>query len=162
MKKIDQNSYDQDDHSFISIEHFLPYRLNVLAKRISQSLAQIYTSEFGISIFEWRVLLWLKNRPKLTAKGICELAFMDKTQVSRTIKKLEIRRLIERQSDSKDQRNHPLCLTPEGLTLIDHIIPKAIAWEKSLIQHLSIKEYTDLLEVIEKLEASLKHKDNET
>ena len=38
------------------LELFLPYRLSVLANRLSREFARRYQDEFGLSIPEWRVI----------------------------------------------------------------------------------------------------------
>lgn len=135
----------------LQLKHFLPYRLNILSKRISDTLSKVYTQEFGISIPEWRVLVWLKNQPNLSAKEISTY-YMDKTQVSRVTHQLEKRQLIQRQIDKNDCRSFQLSLTTAGKDLIDRIIPGAIAWEDELIQTLTASEFRNLMIIIEKLE----------
>lgn len=139
----------------LQLKHFLPYRLNVLSKRISDALSKIYTEAFDITIPEWRILVWLRNQPKLSAKEICAYTYMDKTQVSRVINQLEERALIQRQTDEEDSRSFQLSLTDDGEDLLNRVIPDAIAWEDELIQSLTASEYRDFLIIIEKLEAQL-------
>ena len=45
-----------DNSEQIVLEQFLPYRLNVIAEIVSQSLSRIYSSQYGITIPEWRVV----------------------------------------------------------------------------------------------------------
>lgn len=139
----------------LQLKHFLPYRLNVLSKRISDALSKIYTEAFDITIPEWRILVWLRNQPKLSAKEICAYTYMDKTQVSRVINQLEERALIQRQTDEEDSRSFQLSLTDDGEDLLNRVIPDAIAWEDELIQSLTASEYRDFLIIIEKLEMQL-------
>lgn len=139
----------------LELREFLPYRINLLAKRIAMSLSSIYTKEFGITIPEWRVLLWLNSYDDLYAKDLIAYTFMDKTQVSRLVNQLEQRGLIKRELDRNDHRSFLLSLTGEGQTLIDKIIPKAIDWENQFIETLKANEYKALLNSVEKLERRL-------
>lgn len=139
----------------LELKEFLPYRINLLAKRIAMSLSSIYTKEFGITIPEWRVLLWLNSYDDLYAKDLIAYTFMDKTQVSRLVNQLEQRGLIKRELDRNDHRSFLLSLTEEGQTLIDKIIPKAIDWENQFIETLKANEYKALLNSVEKLERRL-------
>lgn len=139
----------------LQLKHFLPYRLNVLSKRISTTLSKIYTEEFDITIAEWRVLLWLRNEPHLSAKAICAYTYMDKTQVSRLINQLEKRNLIQRKTDKEDSRSFQLSLTHKGAELLNTLIPNAISWEDDLIKSLTASEYRNFLVIIDKLEAQL-------
>lgn len=146
---------DKTERLNLQLKQFLPYRLNVLARRISSSLSTIYTKEFGITIPEWRVLLWLNTYPNLYAKDICAYTYMDKTQVSRLITQLEKRAFIQRKTCKNDNRSYQLSLTQQGKDLLDVIIPKAIEWEDSLIDSISSAEYQNLLSMVEKLEKQL-------
>lgn len=139
----------------IQLDTFLPYRINLLARRVSRSLSEIYTKDFDINIAEWRILVWLNTHPHLSAKEICDLTMMDKTKVSRMTKALEKQGLIQRKSDKKDQRSFRLSLTAAGCELINKLIPKALAWEAAFIEGLSPSEYRNILQSIEKLETQL-------
>lgn len=135
----------------LELSEFLPYRLNLISQRISSSLSNIYT-EFGITIPQWRILVWLNTKSNLYAKDICRYTYMDKTQVSRLINQLEERDLLARHIDNKDQRRAKLALTAKGQQLIEEIIPKALDWEKVLVSSITDKEYQDLIRIFAKLE----------
>src|SRR5258707_10645698 len=40
----------------LELEKFLPYRLSVLAQRVSESLHDLYAGPFGLTVTQWRVL----------------------------------------------------------------------------------------------------------
>lgn len=149
-----------DKRPLLQLDVFLPYRINLLTQRMSYALSAIYTQDFGITISEWRVLVWLNTTPGLTAKDICDLTYMDKTKVSRIISALEKREIIQRAADKNDQRSYRLSLTASGCELIDQIIPRALDWEKAFIDSLSGEEYQNILQSIEKLENQLNQWDN--
>lgn len=141
--------------SSIDLQQFLPYRLSILAKRISGSLSKVYAQQFDISIPEWRILVWLQQQPKLSAKAICENTQMDKTLVSRMISQLEKRKLVVRKVDKNDSRSYQLSLTTKGKALVDKIIPEATRWENQLIAPLSAAEYDNLFRLIDAMEKQL-------
>ena len=68
----------------LRLEEFLPYRLSILAGRVSVSFAGIYKQRFGISIPEWRVLANLGQFAPLTAAELVQYSSMDK-QILTTI-----------------------------------------------------------------------------
>lgn len=139
----------------LDLTGFLPYRLNNLAERISNALSSIYARQFGINIAEWRVLAWLSFRRVLTAKEICGFTNMDKAKVSRAVHRLESRGLIRRAPAEEDQRRHHIRLTPEGIQLLESLIPAARAWDASLVEALTPEEYDQLFHLIDKLERRL-------
>ncbi|WP_205596246.1 MarR family winged helix-turn-helix transcriptional regulator [Modicisalibacter sp. 'Wilcox'] len=139
----------------LDLKVFLPYRLANLAERISQALSTIYAEQYDLTIAQWRILAWLQQAQPLTAKRICELTAMDKARVSRAVSQLLSRELICRQRDDGDQRTLWLTLSEAGLDLLDSAIPRALAWEQSLVATLSTAEYRDLFRLLDKLEAGL-------
>jgi hypothetical protein len=54
----------------LDLDRFLPYRLNVLASRVSADLARVYEHRFGISIPEWRVLAHLAQNGQISVREI--------------------------------------------------------------------------------------------
>ncbi|WP_234271925.1 MarR family winged helix-turn-helix transcriptional regulator [Billgrantia zhangzhouensis] len=139
----------------LDLNQFLPYRLNSLADRISQALAELYEERYQLNIAQWRVLAWLSHCDELTAKKICAYTNMDKARVSRAIQSLEERGLISRTPAPEDQRQQDLHLTAAGQTLLAKLIPEAQAWEAELVATLTAGEYRDLLNVMRKLERQL-------
>ncbi|HCX10052.1 MAG TPA: MarR family transcriptional regulator, partial [Hyphomonas sp.] len=47
---------DSDNVSLLRLREFLPYRLSVLSNTISTRIASLYDREFGLSIWQWRVM----------------------------------------------------------------------------------------------------------
>lgn len=141
----------------LDLDQFLPYRLNSLADRISQSLSAIYAERFDINVAQWRVLAWLSHQGVLTAKQIGEVTRMDKARVSRAVHALLSRELISRRQSDQDQRMSYLRLTPSGEALLSRLIPAAHGWEATLIETLTGDEYRDFLDTMRKLEYQLAH-----
>ncbi|WP_163557822.1 MarR family winged helix-turn-helix transcriptional regulator [Halomonas sp. NO4] len=139
----------------LDLNQFLPYRLNSLADRISQALAQLYEERYQLNIAQWRVLAWLSHCDELSAKQICEATRMDKARVSRAVQALEERGLISRRPSPRDQRLHELRLTEPGQALLAELLPEAQAWEAELVATLTAGEYRDLLNIMRKLERQL-------
>src|SRR5690606_8188553 len=103
-----------EDDRKLTLEEFLPYRLNVLAEIVSQSLAKLYERRFGIANPEWRVLATLGQYPRMTAKQVGAHSRMHKTKVSRAVAALEAKGLIERSANADDLRESFLALTAAG------------------------------------------------
>ncbi|SDL80010.1 DNA-binding transcriptional regulator, MarR family [Modicisalibacter muralis] len=144
-----------DDDAKLDLEGFLPYRLSNLAERISQALSSIYAEQFDLTIAQWRIVAWLQQEGTLTAKRICQLTAMDKARVSRAVSQLLERELIERRRDPDDQRTLWLSLAPDGLALLDELIPRALDWESQLTETLSATEYRELFRLLAKVDSGL-------
>lgn len=155
----DERTASAGHRAELDLNQFLPYRLNRLADRISQALAELYAERYRLNVAQWRVLAWLSHCDDLTAKKVCAYTNMDKARVSRAIQALEDRGLITRTPSPRDQRLHDLHLTVEGQALLAELVPEAQAWEAELVATLSAGEYRDLLNVMRKLERQLERID---
>ena len=136
----------------LRLRRFLPYRCNNLAEKISVSLSRIYVEEFGVSIPQWRILATLAEDNKLPAKRIGELTNMDKVRVSRAVSSLVEDGLLVRQVRADDNRSSLLRLSARGRRLYRRIVPKALAWEQSLVATLSAAEQRALFRLLDKLD----------
>lgn len=121
----------------LTLEEFLPYRLNVLATIVSQGFARLYSERFGISIPEWRVVAMLGQHGTLTSKGIGERTHMHKTMVSRAVTDLERHGLVSRQPNRADKREVFLTLTETGHKVYAEIVPLARDYAARLTADLS-------------------------
>jgi len=135
------------------LEHFLPYRISLLANTISQGIASHYRDEHGITATEWRVLAVLGRFPGSTASRLAQRTAMDKVAIHRAIKSLLARRLIERKTDRKDRRRRRLFIAaPLGRAVFDAIVPRARAFESELRSALGPEQTRTFLAAIEKLQ----------
>jgi DNA-binding MarR family transcriptional regulator len=128
----------------LQLEHFLPYRLSVLANTISGSLAGAYARRFELRIPEWRVLAVLGNYPGSSARQVAERTAMDKVAVSRAIASLIDRGRVERRTDPADRRRSVLSLTSRGQRLLARIAPLARQYEQRLVSQLCPEDQATL------------------
>ncbi|MGD8346346.1 MAG: MarR family winged helix-turn-helix transcriptional regulator [Lysobacterales bacterium] len=135
------------------LEHFLPYRISLLANTISQGIASQYRDEHGISATEWRVLAVLGRFPGSTASRVAARTAMDKVAIHRAIKSLLVRRLIKRKPDREDRRRQRLFIAaPLGQAVFDAIVPRARRFERELLTALSLDEARLLRGALDKLQ----------
>lgn len=123
------------------LDSFIPYRLTVVAERLSNGLARHYRTEYNISIPEWRVLVHLVHSGEVSVRDIHRRVSLDKSKVSRAASRLEAEGYISKQVNGGDKRLLQLALTEKGRKLMAELIPMAIAYEKRLerlvAKHLS-------------------------
>lgn len=130
---------------------FLPYRLSVLSNTVSSAIAADYQREFGLNIWQWRVMAVIGESPGLTARDVAARTAMDKVAVSRAVTALEQRGLLSRQAHPGDARAARLDLTDNGRGVYNQIVPLALAHEQSLLGALSREEQAVLGQLLEKL-----------
>lgn len=137
------------------LQGFLPYRINVLAARISRRLARVYEARFGITIAEWRVLAHLSQQDEVSIREIFRRVDLDKAKVTRAAQRLEARGLVRKAGNASDRRLVSLTLTENGRRMMHEIVPLALAFEQELLSALSAQRRVDLDDAIERLEACL-------
>jgi DNA-binding MarR family transcriptional regulator len=134
---------------------FLPYRLSVLANRVSRELAALYGERFGISIPEWRVIAVLGQHTDVSADFVCAKTDMDRVTVSRAVARLLAKKLILRRALASDRRCSVLKLSAAGQRAYDQIVPLARAYERDLLSTLSGEERAALEHALRVLESRL-------
>lgn len=114
------------------LDEFLPYRLNVLAGRISREFAQRYREKFGISIAEWRVVAHLSQSGTVSVREIHSRVDMDKSKVSRAAARLEAAGYVEKRVNAADRRLVELSLTEKGRAMMDELAQVAGDYQREL------------------------------
>lgn len=135
----------------LHLSSFLPFRLSVLSNAISQRIAELYDREFGLSIWQWRVMAVTADTPGISATEIGQRTQMDKVAVSRAVAGLIEMGYLERRPSTDDARRSNLVLTHAGLGIYDLIVPLALAEEARLESVLSTKEKIELARLMGKL-----------
>jgi len=134
------------------LERFVPFRLSVLANRMTRGVAQVYMRRFHLSAPEWRTLAVLGRFGAMTAANVGERTAMDKVRVSRAVTRLLQLGHVTRRTDPVDRRRAILDLTPSGQNVYRQIVPRALAVEAQMLASLSPEEHALLLQAIGKLE----------
>lgn len=124
------------DVSDFDLDRFTPYRLAVAAQKTSEGLARLYRARFGISIPEWRVLVHLAQAGDVSVRDIEAQVMMEKSKVSRAASRLAAAGYINKQASKADRRLLRISLTTKGNTLMAELLPLALAYQRSLEEHL--------------------------
>jgi DNA-binding MarR family transcriptional regulator len=137
----------------LQLEQFLPYRLNRIAAAVSHDFRSVYGRHHDLTIPEWRVLATLGQFEEISAKDIGQHSSMHKTKVSRAVRALEERRWLKRRESKEDRREEILALTTLGRKAYREIVPKALAFEKRIVDELGpqAKVFLDNLDQLEKM-----------
>jgi DNA-binding MarR family transcriptional regulator len=133
------------------LEHFMPYRLAVLSNVVATSIASAYERDFGLTMPQWRVLAVLARYPSSSAVEVSERAALDKVAVSRAVQSLVAAGHIERAADRGDRRRHVLNLSPSGRAVYMRVAPRALRYERQLLDALSPAERRTLDRLIARL-----------
>lgn len=137
------------------LEDFLPFRLNVLAQEVSERLSEIYAKRFSLDIPQWRILANLASRGEMTAQEVAFVTFSHKSTISRAVAELEIRKLIERTTSTKDKRAFAMGLTPKGRKMFEQLLPLVLEFEQNLMNKLAATERAMLIDGLAALEREI-------
>lgn len=137
----------------LKLQEFLPYRLSVLANKVSRSFSVLYSRHFDLTIPEWRVMAVLGQEPGLSADQVCHRTEMDKVTVSRAVACLLKKNYLLRRRDKADRRRSILRLSKHGREVYRRIIPLGRELEARLVDVLSTEERRQLDGLLERLDA---------
>ena len=135
----------------LNLQHFLPYRLAVVARAISNELAQRYSSDCGISPPEWRVIGHLAEVSACSSGDICQRTAMDKATVNRAVTRLVAAGLVLADVSKRDRRLNVLALSAAGKAIHRKIAPSALDVEAQLLDALDKSERDILFKAVHKL-----------
>ncbi len=142
---------NESTDKILDLDTFLPYQLAVLSEAVSRSIAQIYALRFDLSRDEWRVLAALHNAPPTRTASVIEQTTLDKVSVSRALRRMEEKALVERTTDPQDARGYLIRLTAGGRLLFRKIVPMVQAREQFLLEGLEDAERAALQSGVQKL-----------
>jgi DNA-binding MarR family transcriptional regulator len=141
----------------LDLDGFTPYRLSVLANRVSSAIAQHYSERFHLSIPEWRVIAVLGQSPGLSSRAVAERTAMDKVQVSRAVASLLAAKRLTKGAHASDGRVTHLSLSARGQAIYDEVVPLALNLEKRFLSVLTPREREALDQLLSKLLVSSHH-----
>ncbi len=142
---------DSEKKPALRLREFLPYRLSVLSNTVSRRIADLYDREFGLNIWQWRVMAVTGDTPGISATEIGQRTAMDKVAVSRAVAGLIELGYMERTTSESDGRRSQLFLTDEGQNIYELIVPIALQAERELFETLSPADQKDLARLMDKL-----------
>jgi len=146
---------DLDEHgSGLAVDNFITSWMNQLSHALRRHLTLSYADPFGVSVAEWRMLAFIAHEGQLSLSQLAQLSSTDKALVSRTLKLLEHRGLVQLQASGRGRARKLLCrLSPAGLDLHDQMIRVARERQAAMLRVLSPTERQGLYEALNKLKA---------
>jgi DNA-binding MarR family transcriptional regulator len=128
----------------LDLFHFVPFRLNRLSAEVSAALSAEYQTRYGLDIPEWRVLATLGFRDDAcSAQYIARCARTHKSTISRAVRALMRRQLVERVENQDDRREYQLRMTRKGKALYELLIPRLLRRAREILSCLSAQRMRD-------------------
>ncbi|MCX7565007.1 MarR family transcriptional regulator [Sulfitobacter sp. F26169L] len=145
-----------------NLDDFLPYQISMLSARMNGLLSATYVEGYNLSNSEWRVLVHVARREKMSVRDIHKCVNLEKPAVSRAVTRLENNGLLVKMTSEQDHRLVEIQLTDAGIDVLNDITPKALAFEKKLLQAFSAEDGALFYTLMERLHNQLDKDPNAT
>jgi DNA-binding MarR family transcriptional regulator len=143
---------DERPPSTRKLSKVVPYRL-ARSNAEMVKLVSLLCEANGFKLNIWRVMSAIGTYKLISPMEIGKLTTIDKAMVSRAIRELVDRGLIDRRADARDARWAQIELTAEGTAVYEKMVAGIDALEKHLFGDLppeKTEAFMDMLELIER------------
>jgi len=111
--------------------------------------------QHGLTEQQWRILRALAAIEAIEVTELARTAFLLGPSLSRILRDLEARRLIERKTAKTDQRRGVVSISEKGLRLMEVVAPSSEAIYAAITKRYGAKKLAELQEMLGALETSL-------
>jgi homoprotocatechuate degradation regulator HpaR len=109
----------------------------------------------GLTEQQWRILRALAAIDAIEVTELARTAFLLGPSLSRILRDLEARQLIERHTDPADQRRSVVSISAKGLKLMAAVAPTSEAIYAAITRRYGARKLAELQEMLAALEQSL-------
>jgi DNA-binding MarR family transcriptional regulator len=136
----------------LTVDAFITTLMSQVGNALRRVVTLPYADQFGLSVSEWRVLSLVAHARSLAFSELVQQSTSDKALVSRTLKLLETRGLVELRSEGNTPRKKVFCsITPAGNALHGEVIPIARRRQAAAIRVLAPAERDAMFRALVKL-----------
>ena len=111
--------------------------------------------EHGLTEQQWRILRALAGIESIEVTELARLAFLLGPSLSRILRDLEARGLVERRTAAADQRRNMVSISPKGVKLMASVAPTSEAIYAAITRRYGARKLMELQEMLGELERSL-------
>ena len=138
----------------LSVGDFVTTVVSYAGNALRRTITQSYAEKYGLTISEWRILSVLAHAEELQFSDLVMLSATDKAQVSRTVKLMAARGLVDTEVQGRTRGQKVVCkVTKEGADLYRQVMPIAQRRQAAMLLRLSKEERTVLYRALKKLRA---------
>lgn len=102
---------------------------------------------------QWRILRALVTVPEIEVTELARATFLLGPSLSRILKDLETRQLIERHQDENDLRRSRIAISQAGLAVIEKVAPQSEEIYGEIARAFGVERMRELQRLLEELEA---------
>lgn len=133
---------------------FLAYRIERVHVRLTAQATKILAEHCGLTLRQWWIIADMMSEQPRTSTDLARIAEIDKGLLSRNLKALAEQGIVKLERDYEDRRQQIISLTEKGRQIHQDTGPVMNARNEALTRDLSEDEITQLLGLLEKVEAS--------
>ena len=111
--------------------------------------------QHGLTEQQWRILRALAGAEESEVTELARTAFLLGPSLSRILRDLEARNLIERRTAENDQRRGMVSISEKGLKLMEVVAPSSEAIYAAITKRYGARKLVELQDMLGALEASL-------
>jgi DNA-binding MarR family transcriptional regulator len=112
---------------------------------------QVLQERMGIGFSQFKILRVLESQPHIQQRQIAEALGQTEASISRQIKLLHEKGLLQTVVDPKNRRKHITTLTQKGARFAEEAISILAAYHKPMFDQLSAKQQDQLLQILQVL-----------
>jgi DNA-binding MarR family transcriptional regulator len=142
-------------------DDLLNYRLKRLLALGGAPAIRLCEGRFGVSRFEWRLVAALVESGASSPSALAERAHVELPRVSRTLRRLIGKELVERRAAAADARRFVVAATAAGEALYQSLWPELVAINRRVASVLSPEEAVALDRCLAKLTAQAQRLEDE-
>jgi homoprotocatechuate degradation regulator HpaR len=110
---------------------------------------------YGLTEQQWRILRALASIDAIEVTELARVAFLLGPSLSRILRDLEARHLIERRTAKADLRRGVVSISAKGLKLIEAVAPSSEAIYDAMTKRYGARKLAELQDMLHALEGSL-------
>lgn len=137
----------------LALEQRITYRFAIISKRLTDRLAEMHQSKYGLSVNGWKIMTVVQRFGPLAAFEVGNYVSLDPDKVTRTVDQLVKQGYVLRRQDKVDRRRISLSLSARGRKVHDEIEQVRCALEIEFLEVLDPSELAGLYSTLDKLEA---------
>jgi DNA-binding MarR family transcriptional regulator len=134
----------------------LTFRLIVLVNELVRPFAAGEGARFGITLSEWRCMIWIEAHPGASGEETAEGTAMDRMTVSRSLRRLLSAGLARRETDPSDRKRSQWWLTEAGREVHAALMPRAYARDAMIAEGLDPETLARVAEFLDTAIARLR------
>lgn len=132
----------------MDFKNSIGYLLHELAHLINAESNQVLQERLGIGFAQFKVLMVLEERDAVTQKTVAESLNQTEASISRQIKILEQKRLIQSRQSSSNRREHLLYLTDRGIKMVETATNALNNYHAPMFAHLSERDQLKIVDTL--------------